>query len=238
MTCERYERDLALAVEGDLPERARMRLEPHLRRCARCQEFLRGLEESQRRLKGLAAEAVDDAALAAVRTRVAAAIREPARPPALVPAWGWALAASLAVVALALAIVLGRTTPTAPRLAGGAVRTPPAASASLPAPAPVEPVLTPPRSDSGRATSRGHSTPPLARTVSRSVEPKTARVVPELSPEDADQLARAVVVVSRIRRLREGPSTAPAEPLPAAVVRLETPDPGVVIYWQLDSNGG
>ncbi len=70
------------------------------------------------------------------------------------------------------------------------------------------------------------------------MEPKTARAVPGLSPEDADQLARAVVAVSRVRRLPEEPSTAPAEPLPAALVRLETSDPGVVIYWQLDSNGG
>jgi hypothetical protein len=68
--------------------------------------------------------------------------------------------------------------------------------------------------------------------------PKPARVVPELSPEDASQLARALVGVSRIRRLRDRPPAALVEPFPPAMVRLETPDPGVVIYWQLDSNGG
>jgi hypothetical protein len=70
------------------------------------------------------------------------------------------------------------------------------------------------------------------------VNSSTARVVPELSPDDADQLARAVVAVSRIRRVTDRPREPLAEPLPPAVVRLSTSDPGVVIYWQLDSKGG
>jgi hypothetical protein len=70
------------------------------------------------------------------------------------------------------------------------------------------------------------------------MERETARVVPELTPDDAEQLARAIVAVSRIRRVTDRAPAPPAEPFPPAVVRLQTSDPGVVIYWQLDSSGG
>jgi hypothetical protein len=71
------------------------------------------------------------------------------------------------------------------------------------------------------------------------MEPDAARPVPTLSLEDADQLAKAIVAVSRIRRLSDRPASLPlAASSPVALVRLETPDPSVVIYWQLDSNGG
>ena len=62
-----------------------------------------------------------------------------------------------------------------------------------------------------------------------------------LTPEEADQLARAVVAVSRVHGLSDLRSLAPPEPveLPApGQVVLATADPNVVIYWQLESNGG
>jgi hypothetical protein len=242
MTCQGYERDLALAVEGDLPERAGARLQQHLQRCARCQEFLRGLEEAQRKLKDLAAEPLEDAALAAVRTRVVAVLREPARPRWGVPAWGWVLTASLAVVALGLAVLVWRTKAAAPRQTAGLEAALPTAR---PQPPPAAVSVETPAVTSTRRAAQG-ATAPLARRstmgaprrVSQGMERETARVVPQLSPDDAEQLARAVVAVSRIRRLRDRSSTATVEPLPTAVVRLETSDPGVVIYWQFDSNGG
>ena len=66
---------------------------------------------------------------------------------------------------------------------------------------------------------------------------RTARV-PLLSREDADQLARAVVAVSEIRSAHDRP--AEPDPLPEAppLMRLASTDPNVVIYWQLDPNGG
>ncbi len=36
MTCERYDRDLALYVEGDLPQQEARRLKHHLQECPRC----------------------------------------------------------------------------------------------------------------------------------------------------------------------------------------------------------
>jgi hypothetical protein len=61
-------------------------------------------------------------------------------------------------------------------------------------------------------------------------------VVPALSPDDADQLARAVVAIARIERVDEAPSE--PSPAPAPLVRLATADPDVVIYWQLEPSGG
>lgn len=242
MTCAQYERDLALAVEGDLEERQQARLEQHLRQCARCRDFLQGLKESQRKLKVLAAEPLEDAALAAVRTRVVAALHESARRPVVVPGWGWTLAASLAVSALGLAMVVSRTTPRASRQTAGL----PSPSAPTVAPvAPPVPVETPGGAPTRRPPvgaavppSRRPSTVRPATAVSQGMERETARVVPGLSPDDADQLARAIVAVSRIRRVTDRPPAPPDEPFPPAVVRLQTSDPGVVIYWQLDPNGG
>jgi anti-sigma factor RsiW len=243
MSCEQYERDLALAVEGDLPERESASLERHLQHCVRCQQFLGDLKQSQRKLKDLAAEPVEEATLAGVRKRVAAVLQEPARPPWVVPASGWALAASLAVVALGLAVALWRTTPRASRQSSGATAAPRAVGVTSVTPAVSSETRAVTRTG-GRpegAAARLHrrvSTAPPPGAVSHGVEMQTRRVAPDLSPEDAEQLARAVVAVSRIRRLRERPPSAPAEPSPGTTVRLSTSDPGVVIYWQLDSNGG
>ncbi len=64
--------------------------------------------------------------------------------------------------------------------------------------------------------------------------------VPTLSSDDADQLARAVVAISRIRSVEEAVRQPPAPPDPDAtpLVRLATDDPNVVIYWRLEPNGG
>jgi hypothetical protein len=59
-----------------------------------------------------------------------------------------------------------------------------------------------------------------------------------LSPEEADQLARAIVAVSRVERLSDAVLSAPDRVATAPLVRWVTDDPSVVIYWQIDSNGG
>jgi hypothetical protein len=61
--------------------------------------------------------------------------------------------------------------------------------------------------------------------------------VPTLSADDADQLARAVVAIARIERVDEVPVDAEPSPEPP-LMRLATADPDVVIYWQLEPNGG
>jgi hypothetical protein len=68
--------------------------------------------------------------------------------------------------------------------------------------------------------------------------------VPALSPDDADQLARAVLAVSRISRVHEerpevDPWPAPERHAdPAPLMRVATTDPDVAIYWQLEPSGG
>ena len=61
---------------------------------------------------------------------------------------------------------------------------------------------------------------------------------PTLSPEDADQLARAVVAVSQIESVEDvkAPSPVPSDRPP--LIRLATSDPDIIIYWQLESDGG
>jgi Putative zinc-finger len=252
MTCERYDRGLALYVEGDLPRKEAARLERHLQRCPRCQGFLKGLRDSQRGLEALAAEPIEAGALVEVRERVLAVLggltesgrRVPTRrnhPPRR--AWGLALAAGLGLVAFGLAFVL-RTRPTAPRQTTGLVAASPTAHLG---PAPAHPPVQPPAVTAVRRSPEEASAPPSERrstvrpapSVSQGMEPDPVRPPPTLSPEDADQLARAVVAVSRIRRLSDRPASVPVSVAsPAALVRLETPDPSVVIYWQLESNGG
>jgi hypothetical protein len=63
-------------------------------------------------------------------------------------------------------------------------------------------------------------------------------VVPTLSADDADQLARAVVAIARIQRVDEAPADDEPSPALTPLMRLATADPDVVIYWQLEPNGG
>jgi anti-sigma factor RsiW len=161
---------------------------------------------------------------------------------------------------------------------------PPAAPASSPMPgrtklppgdtlASVRAAIAPPRASpppmgggarSGEASAvRGPTkTPPtstlhLARRVYGSEGSATSERDSALTPEEADQLARAVVAMSRIERLSDVPAASEeSTSAPAAtdegrredrrgvsgwtgtLVRWTTADPDVVIYWQLDSNGG
>ena len=61
-----------------------------------------------------------------------------------------------------------------------------------------------------------------------------------MSAADADQLARAVVAISQIRSAHDRPPE--PDPSPgvesAPLMRLATADPNVIIYWQLEPNGG
>ncbi|MBM3745882.1 MAG: hypothetical protein FJW34_08795 [Acidobacteria bacterium] len=111
MSCRRFEKDVALWVEGDLPPRQARRLEAHLPACPDCQQLVEGLRASQAALKELHAEAVEED-LAAVRLRVLARIRTE-RPQRRGWAWAYALGASLAVAA-AVWVLLPR--PSAPPL--------------------------------------------------------------------------------------------------------------------------
>jgi len=229
MTCEQQRRALALYVEGDLESDLVRRLEVHLGSCAECRAFLAALRESQLAVKDLAGVTVDEGAVRAVSERVAEELRRGPWPRVPLLSRGrWALAACLAMAVVG--VVAWR--------ASHARREPPGRLAPL-APAPVV----------ARREERAPVAPaaPAQRPRRRAAEaqptgPRDDGPGPEvaLGPEDADQLARAVVAVSRIERLRDLPDedVRPASPQQTQLIQLATEDPNVVIYWQIESNGG
>jgi len=212
MTCRDQEGRLSLYVEGDLPDRDAVVLEAHLEACGSCRSFLGELRASQGTLKALAAEPLDEDALAAVRLRV----RSPNRQrPSHTSALYWGMAASLIAAIGGFAWLRGR-------------------EARPPGP-PLVPAMP--------STSVTSATPPVGGTpvrTPRRVFPimDVPTPAPTLSREDADQLARAVVAVSQIESVEDvaAPSPAPSDRPP--LIRLATSDPDIVIYWQLESEGG
>lgn len=232
MTCTGKDEALALYVEGDLAPAEARAIERHLAECVRCGAFLHDLRASQNGLKALAAvDGFDDQALSAVRSRVLSTLDERGRRSR---AWQarplrWLVAASLLAGAWALwnaRMIEPRTNTKVVE-----VRPSPADEAGR---AVVE--RSPARVAAPRVGTASTPSHHPRVSVHRKAEPAPAF---GLSDEDADQLARAVVVVAGLERVPEAvPSVAELAPEPAILVRITTADPDVVIYWQLDSNGG
>jgi len=210
---------LALWAEGDLAEAETAFLPRHLEECPGCKSFLLELEESQRAVRELAAEDPPLADLAALRARILLETTSHKRS----PSWPLGVAAVLIIAALGGPVAwkgtLGRLDGRKDALeARRAAKAPPSAvpkenAARLAAPCP-----------------RG-----IPRTASPGEGPQQARTT-ALTPEDADQLARAVVAIS-LARGGHGFFAPRAEPS-HLIVRLATNDPDVVIYLQMDPNGG
>ena len=231
MTCTRYENDLALYVEHDLADAEAAAVEAHLRECATCPSFLAELRASQAQLKDLASEEMDAEALAAVRVRlvVAAAAPRP-RHDGQVPTWAAAAALVLALGTLLWIFAVDRWTDPSRTVA---VSSPPRIAPTIPsAPATAEPS---PRSTLPRPPA---VSPHMEQAQVRRGRADSPSVVPALSPDDADQLARAVVAIARVRSVRDTQPDVEPSPEPAPLMRLATADPDVVIYWQLEPNGG
>ena len=94
MSCSEWETRIALHIEGDAVDAA---VDRHLGECAACRRFAAGLRESQAALEDLAVEALDPAALAAVRARVLAELD---RPKKSAWAWVWSMAGAAALLLL------------------------------------------------------------------------------------------------------------------------------------------
>jgi anti-sigma factor RsiW len=232
MTCTRYETDLALYVERDLPAAAAASVEAHLAECPSCPRLLAELYASQALVKDLAAEEIDPESIATVRVRaiVAAARARRSLRSFTVPAWAAAAAVVLSLGAAVWGIRHRREADPARTVA---VSAPPRVAAAT-----VPPVTAAPSP---------RSTLPGSPAVSPRMEPSHVRhgrtgrppaAVPTLSPDDADQLARAVVAIAGIRRVDDVRPGVEPSPAPAPLMRLATADPDVVIYWQLEPNGG
>jgi hypothetical protein len=233
MTCARFENDLALYVERDLPEAAVPAVEAHLRECAQCVAFLADLRASQSLVQGLAAEPIGEEALADLRGRVIAAASSPApsRDHRSLPVL-WAAAAAV-VVGVGAWVWMARG-------GGQELREPPVVQEATATTEPSRP-QRPTRLGSTAPAMRGVSHDANSGRVVRARVTRAA-VVPVLSHDDADQLARAVVAVSQVLSAHDRPPV--VDPSPerevesAPLMRLASTDPNVVIYWQLEPNGG
>lgn len=107
MTCQDYERLIALYVEGDITDG---RVETHLAGCAECRELLEDLRASQALLKEL--PGADPVLLGAVRSGVLSRIGGRRR-----VLWPW-VAAAMTAAAVAIAVlhpVAQREVPGAPK---------------------------------------------------------------------------------------------------------------------------
>jgi len=228
MKCERRESALALYVGGDLDRHQAGVLEQHLAACPRCRALLVELQASQGALKALATEPLDERALGSVRASVRAGLdRAEAARPWWSGAWQWVLAGGVVLGALG-AHFAGRPRTTVP---------PPAAASAAPAGNAGLPSAPETRRETARASS--------AIAVPRDIRLRARRPAPRtpaygLTVEEADQLARAVVALSRIERVPTGTELEPDldQQATPTLMRLATADPDVVIYWQLNSDGG
>ncbi len=112
MNCRRFEKWFALDVEGDLPVRKRLAVAEHLAGCEQCRNFAARMEVSQRAVRDLANEPVEEAVLDLIRARVLARVAEEERPRR---SWRFAYAAIPAVMAVVAVVVwMSRPVPQEP----------------------------------------------------------------------------------------------------------------------------
>jgi hypothetical protein len=234
MTCATFENDLALHVVRDLMDVDA--LDGHLRECAGCRGFLEDLRASQSLVKDLAAEAIDPEALAEVRARVVAASRSASplvwRGPSPRRAV-WAAAAAVLVAVGTLWVSVSSW------LAPEREKT----VAAVPVMGIAPPTSVPAISEAdGARRSTPRAVPRVSPHMGRASIARTPIdqpvAAPGLSGDDADQLARAVVAMSRVRSVESAEPDGEPSPEPTPSIRLATANPDVVIYWRLDSNGG
>jgi hypothetical protein len=192
MNCKHPENDLALYVEGDLPEAKAKEVDVHLLACRNCRLVVDELTRTQSLFKSIRQDTVGTAELADLRMRVMerVAVQKPK------PFWGrwvYALAGATFVVVL---------------LAG---------------------VLT-------REGRRGETSVKVATTVPQ--RPPAPPVVP-LAKNESQDLAKVSVRHRRQTQvIHRKVSAEPEEQVKPMMVKLQTDDPNIVIYWLFDQNGG
>jgi hypothetical protein len=189
MNCKRLENDLALYVEGDLPEAKAKEMEVHFLACTTCRQVLDELSESQVLFKSIRQETVSAAELADLRVRVMERVAVQ-RPKPLWGRWVYALAGA-AFVVLIMVGVLAR---------------------------------------------EGHRDEKSVKVVELvPPPPKLQAVFPPAKPETQNPVK--VNVRHRARKKVIQPKVS-AEPPTPMMVKLQTDDPNIVIYWLFDQNGG
>ena len=217
MNCEKWESEVALDVEGDLPRSRARRLEEHLRSCPACRSFQDELVDTQALFKGLRDDTVGDESMTLVRDRVMTTVRTDSGTGVLpwvpwTPKWTYALAgvAAMVVVSLALWGLQGESPLSEVPLERAAIPKPIEAEVSPtpPDPAPVD--STPPPGEMGST----EAAVPVIAAVARP-EPTPTGPDTGIGPEEPSSNVEAQLVV-----------------------KLLTDDPDIVIYWVVDQDGG
>ncbi|HSL81350.1 MAG TPA: zf-HC2 domain-containing protein [Thermoanaerobaculia bacterium] len=226
-----HERDLALRAGGDLPAGAAARIEEHLAGCPDCRALAEGLRASRAAVEALAAEPLDDTALARVRHGLrrrlaeeeARAVRR--RRSATVYLVG-ALAAALVAAAVGLGIwYRAGSDPEPGRLARAERPERPEADRGVPTPpSPERPEALPERDRPEAPPVPGEGPGRQPRGADR--EPRGAPPPPEpgtpsTPPPDPHER-------------RAEPVPAPAGPTESMVIKVVSDDPNVVYYWLVE----
>jgi len=189
MNCKHSENDLALYVEGDLPEAKAKEMEVHVLACTGCRQVLAELSRSQAVFKSIRQETVSAAELAELRVRVMerVAVRKPK------PFWGrWAyVLAGAAFVVVIMAGVLARG---------------------------------------------GHRDEKAVKVVELAPPPTAVQAV--FAPAKVETQNPVKVNVKHRARKKVIQPKVSAEPAAPMMVKLQTDDPNIVIYWLFDQNGG
>ena len=213
MTCEAFEKLIALDAGADLPPRETARLQAHLETCAPCRDLARSIGESQAGLRALTEVTLDEDALARWRRGVLARIEAQPQRRILAWRWAWAAAAAMALVALFAVPRMVRRPPSEVPVAHAVPPASPSPSRQPQPPQPPAPVA--------------QALPPASASPNRLTHPPQP-VAQALPPASATQ-----TVAHHHPRRHRAPAPA-AEPL---LVKLETSDPNVVIYWIVEGKG-
>jgi hypothetical protein len=233
MNCREMEERIALRVSGDMDPRDERLVEAHLAVCESCARLAAELREDLEEIQALRAEPADEGALASVRLSVLAEI-ESQRARTLSPI-AWVMASSNLRWAAAAAAILfvviagsryaddaGSPRPMTELAGGSGVPQQPVELTSKPAAK--GPTLRPPKAAPIHARALG---PALAARPHRSaVRPERSPLVPE-----SQAIAKHVEIIDSNAN---GGLLSP----PATLVKLQSSDPDVVLYWLVESNGG
>ncbi len=243
MSCRKYQRYLALQAGDDLSNGRARRLSRHLKRCVDCREELAALKRARARLESLAGSSPAENEHADLTAEVMAAWRRDRSTTPAGGGWGrrlslpraarWGLEAALLLLVVAGAIHIVH------RSSGNVL--PGDQSPHQPAPIVSEstgslavgpPTGALPLERSSRPGSQEKhvvsSPPPLGGIAEAETPVPTARMhlrVPVRTGNPAGDRATA----------GSAPRTGPME---SFTVKLETPDPRVVIYWTIETRKG
>lgn len=219
MNCEHYELMIALYIEDDLPASDIAVLESHLCECGTCQTLMAEMSESQRAVKAVSAEALNEAVLVQIRANVMGQIRtrRVSLWERLTAAFHWRFAVAGALLAaIALPLYLWqRDQAQSPQQLRAAV--PPAPVVEPPAPpqtipAPAQPV---PRTHD---TMRKKASDNARQVVARRALPESGAVAEAAS--ETSPLMKAI-----------NDTSLPDEKIK---VEIKTADPQIRIIWFID----